>query len=196
MPICEDCSEEFHALETPTCNKCIQLEGKSEIEKVAIRSKQNHNASKPDSNIPRAFLDLPGAFEQIQTFKTSDFTSEIWELVQGHKQTASDTRLGLPRTQNTNLQKTPLGKIQAQNKALEKAVPGIARGMTRVEEMKNKKPYILVQTRYLLLLKKANNRLNCCVRHRTLIILCFTDRGCQWEMSGNNELITALLMKC
>ncbi|KAJ7693955.1 hypothetical protein B0H17DRAFT_1132322 [Mycena rosella] len=76
---------------------------------------------------------------QIQTFQTSDFTSEIWELVQGHKQTASDTHLGLLQMQNTNLQKTPSGKIQAQKKALEKAVPGIARGITHVEEMKNKR---------------------------------------------------------
>ncbi|KAJ7706825.1 hypothetical protein B0H17DRAFT_1125649 [Mycena rosella] len=115
MPICEDCSEEFHALETPTCSKCIQLDGKSEIEKVAIRAKP-------------------------QCMYCSVIYAQLMDPLCKH----CCHELGLPRTQNTNLQKTPSGKIQAQKKALEKAVPGIARGMTRVEEMKNKKPYILV----------------------------------------------------
>jgi hypothetical protein len=80
--------------------------------------------------------------DQIATFQTSDFTFEIWELAQGYKQTASDTRLGLPRALNTSLQKTPAGvvnaaKKSAQIKALEKAVPGIGKGMTRVQEMKD-----------------------------------------------------------
>ncbi|KAJ7816280.1 hypothetical protein B0H14DRAFT_3148667 [Mycena olivaceomarginata] len=48
----------------------------------------------------------------------------------------------LPRALNTSLQKTPAGvvnaaKKSAQIKALEKAVPGIGKGMTRVQEMKD-----------------------------------------------------------
>jgi hypothetical protein len=85
---------------------------------------------------------LPGATDQITNFQTSDFTSEIWGLAQGYKQTASDTRLGLPRALNKSLQKTPAGITNAakkanQIKALEKAVPGIAKGMTRVQEMRD-----------------------------------------------------------
>ncbi|KAJ7745177.1 hypothetical protein B0H14DRAFT_3514606 [Mycena olivaceomarginata] len=80
--------------------------------------------------------------DQITNFQTSDFTSEIWGLAQGYKQTASDTRLGLPRALNKSLQKTPAGIANAakkanQIKALEKAVPGIAKGMTRVQEMRD-----------------------------------------------------------
>ncbi|KAJ6485294.1 hypothetical protein DFH09DRAFT_1291645 [Mycena vulgaris] len=52
-------------------------------------------------------------------------------------------KLGLPRTQNSNLQKTHpashSGSVRDQlhAKTLEKAIPGIAKGMTRVEEMKD-----------------------------------------------------------
>ncbi|KAJ6520576.1 hypothetical protein DFH09DRAFT_1426935 [Mycena vulgaris] len=116
MTVCQDCSENFYGLEE----------------------------AKADS-VPRSIIDVPGAFEQIQGFQTSDFISEFWELAQGYKQTASDTRLGLPRTQNSNLQKTHpashSGSVRGQlhAKTLEKAIPGIAKGMTRVEEMKDTK---------------------------------------------------------
>jgi hypothetical protein len=73
--------------------------------------------------------------EQIQTFQQSDFTSEIWELAQGYKQMASDTRLGLPRTLNANLQKTPAGMAHT----VKKAGPGISKGATRLQEMKDKR---------------------------------------------------------
>lgn len=78
--------------------------------------------------------------EQIQNFQTGDLITEIWELAQGYKKTASDTRLGLPRVQNANLQKTHSGTVQAQKKvqALERATPGISKGMTRIQEAKDK----------------------------------------------------------
>ncbi|KAJ6505038.1 hypothetical protein C8R45DRAFT_1181007 [Mycena sanguinolenta] len=93
-------------------------------------------------SIPRIVLNIPGATEQITIYQTSDFTSEIWGLAQGYKRMASDTRLGLPRALNTSLQKTPAGmtsmsKKLLQTKALERAVPGIGKGMTPVQEMKD-----------------------------------------------------------
>jgi hypothetical protein len=92
-------------------------------------------------SIPRIIFDLPGAAEQIGNFQTSDFTFDIWELAQGYKRIASDTRLGLPRTLNQSLQKTPAGITSAASKllkikALDKALPGIAKGMTRIQEAK------------------------------------------------------------
>ncbi|KAJ6632399.1 hypothetical protein B0H10DRAFT_2183135, partial [Mycena sp. CBHHK59/15] len=39
MPICADCSIDFHGLTTDVCNKCQVLGGKSEIEKISIRAK-------------------------------------------------------------------------------------------------------------------------------------------------------------
>ncbi|KAJ6579248.1 hypothetical protein DFH09DRAFT_1447600 [Mycena vulgaris] len=150
MTVCQDCSENFYGLEEGACNKCLQLDGKSPIDQASIRLQDPLCRScclklaKADS-VPRSIIDVPGAFEQIQGFQTSDFISEFWELAQGYKQTASDTRLGLPRTQNSNLQKTHpashSGSVRGQlhAKTLEKAIPGIAKGMTRVEEMKDTK---------------------------------------------------------
>ncbi|KAJ7207274.1 hypothetical protein GGX14DRAFT_396679 [Mycena pura] len=162
MPVCLDCSVDFPWLEDEVyvCNKCLELRDKSEIEKVSIREKPQcmscsvvfsqlrntlcnsccHKLAQADS-IPRIIFDLPGAAEQIGNFQTSDFTSDIWELAQGYKRIASDTRLGLPRTLNQSLQKTPAGITSAASKlikikALDKALPGIAKGMTRIQEAK------------------------------------------------------------
>ncbi|KAJ7149433.1 hypothetical protein C8R43DRAFT_951913 [Mycena crocata] len=158
MSVCQDCSVDFHGLETAVCNKCTQADGQSDIDKASIRAKPQcrccsvifsqlqevfcnrccHDLASAET-LPRAILDLPGAYDQISNFKTSDYTSEIWELAEGYKRTASDTRLGLPRTQNTSLRKTPSALRQAERlRALEKAVPGIGRGMTRVQQTKDK----------------------------------------------------------
>lgn len=136
MPICADCSEVFHGLETSICCKCNLLEGKSELEKKAIREKPQclccgivfsqlvdplckgccNKFAKADISIPRAVLDVQGAFEQIRDYKTS-----------------------LPRAQNTSLAKITAGTAQKKKlDALEKAVPGIGKGMTRIQEMKEK----------------------------------------------------------
>ncbi|KAJ6450145.1 hypothetical protein C8R45DRAFT_1084008 [Mycena sanguinolenta] len=145
MPICTDCSTDFYSLEEPACNKCVALKEAAQIDKAAIRNplcnRCCHLLAQADS-IPRIVLNIPGATEQITTYQTSDFTSEIWGLAQGYKRMASDTRLGLPRALNTSLQKTPAGmtsmsKKLLQTKALERAVPGIGKGMTRVQEMKD-----------------------------------------------------------
>ncbi|KAJ6515067.1 hypothetical protein C8R47DRAFT_1276176 [Mycena vitilis] len=160
MPICGDCSLDFYLLDKPTCFKCMQLEGKSEPEKDTIRRKNQCRCCSvvfqnlPDSlcqsccnafakadSIPRVIMDLQGAVDQIQSHQTSDLTSEIWELAKGYKQIASDTRLGLPRTLNSNLQKTPAGAANV----LRRAAPGVAKGpslakgSTRVQEMKDKR---------------------------------------------------------
>ncbi|KAJ6590935.1 hypothetical protein DFH09DRAFT_1273648 [Mycena vulgaris] len=120
------CSVVFAQLQDPLCRSCCFKLAKAE-------------------SAPRSIIDVSGAFEQIQGFQASNFISEFWELAQGYKQTASDTHLGLPRTQNSNLQKTHpashSGSVRGQlhAKTLEKAIPGIAKGMTRVEEMKDTK---------------------------------------------------------
>ncbi|KAJ6579037.1 hypothetical protein B0H10DRAFT_2189124 [Mycena sp. CBHHK59/15] len=146
MPICADCSIDFHGLTTDVCNKCQVLGGKSEIEKISIRAKGQclacslvygqlqdalcnsccHLYASADS-VPRQIFDLPGANEQIINHQTSDFTSELWETVQGYKQTASDHRLGVPRVQNASLKKTSSGKAGLK---LQKAAPGISKGQT------------------------------------------------------------------
>ncbi|KAF8164041.1 hypothetical protein K438DRAFT_1775736 [Mycena galopus ATCC 62051] len=160
MPICADCSLDFHGLEGRCCNKCVELEGKSDIDQVSIRLQDPFcngccNKFVKAESVPRVILDVPGAYEQIHNYQTSDYTSEIWELAQGYKQIASNSRLGLPRTLNANLQKTPSGisaglRQQVKNRALEKAVPGIAGRMdmknTACEQGKKVKMHILLAT--------------------------------------------------
>jgi hypothetical protein len=88
-------------------------------------------------------LEPPGANEQILQHQTSDFTPELWQSIQGYKQTASDNRLGLPRTMNSSLKKTPAGLAK-----LQEAAPGVSKGQTLaktttgasiVQEMKDKR---------------------------------------------------------
>ncbi|KAJ7737638.1 hypothetical protein DFH07DRAFT_779319 [Mycena maculata] len=68
---------------------------------------------------------------------TSDFTSELWEIAQGYKKTAFDHRLGVPRIQNSSLQKA------VASAALKKATPGVSRGPTRgaalLQELQDKR---------------------------------------------------------
>ncbi|KAF8182785.1 hypothetical protein K438DRAFT_1767220 [Mycena galopus ATCC 62051] len=151
---------DFHGLEGRHCNKCVELEGKSEIYQVSIRLQDPFcngccNKFAKVESVPLAILDVPSAYEQINNYQTSDYTSEIWELAQGYKQIASNSRIGLPCTLNANLQKTPSGisaglRQQVKNHALEKVVPGIAGRMdmknTAREQGKKVKMHILLAT--------------------------------------------------
>ncbi|KAJ7474430.1 hypothetical protein B0H11DRAFT_2282268 [Mycena galericulata] len=152
MPVCQGCSIDFYGLTHEICYKCQELAGKSEPEKGPIRNKGQcmgcavvygelqaslcnsccQNYAKADS-IPSQILKLNGAHEQIQGFQTSDFTSELWEIAQGYKRTASDHRLGIPRVQNSSL-------LKAANAAtLKKATPGISKGAALLQEMQDKR---------------------------------------------------------
>ena len=37
MTVCIECSLDFYALSSDICNKCRQLDGKTEVEKVSIQ---------------------------------------------------------------------------------------------------------------------------------------------------------------
>jgi len=51
MTVCQDCSIDFYGLErdTVTCNKCVELDGKSEIEKSVIRVRVQPGLPDPDA---------------------------------------------------------------------------------------------------------------------------------------------------
>ncbi|KAJ7138884.1 hypothetical protein C8R46DRAFT_1234129 [Mycena filopes] len=153
MTICTGCSLDFYGLAHETCYKCKELSGKSDTEKVAIRKKGQCLACSvvyselqaalcatccqiyvSADSIPKAIFELPGASEQLLSFQTSDFTAQLWEVAQGYKKTASDHRLGLPRTQNPSLQKAALAAVPTK-----KAAPGISKGATILQEMKDKR---------------------------------------------------------
>ncbi|KAJ6499850.1 hypothetical protein DFH09DRAFT_1336327 [Mycena vulgaris] len=141
MTVCNGCSIDFYGLADDTCHKCKELAGKSEPEKVSIRNKGQclgcavvygelqtvlcNGCSQIYANgdsVPKQIFQSPGANEQLLSFKTSDLTSELWEMAQGFKKTASDHRLGLPRVQNKSLQKAGTAS------ALKKRPPGSAKG--------------------------------------------------------------------
>ncbi|KAJ6472950.1 hypothetical protein DFH09DRAFT_1110044 [Mycena vulgaris] len=137
MTVCNGCSIDFYGLADDTCHKCKELAGKSEPEKVSIRCTASfrlccvtvvakftaslHILDSPirahvpclanGDSVPKQIFQLPGANEQLVSFKTSDLTSKLLETAQ-----ESWYRI---RTQ--------------------KAAPGISKGAMLVQEMQEKR---------------------------------------------------------
>ncbi|KAJ7232389.1 hypothetical protein C8J57DRAFT_1579029 [Mycena rebaudengoi] len=115
MPICRDCILDFDWLEDEdqVCNKFHELHGRSEIEKVPIH-------------------------EQPQCMSCSVMFFQLRDPLCN----SCCKKLGLPRAQNQSLQKTPAGIANTAQrlvkmKALERAIPGISKSITRVQEAKD-----------------------------------------------------------
>jgi hypothetical protein len=87
-----------------------------------------------EETIPQDVLKLDGALAQLTKHQKSDFASEIFQIAAGYQRQVSDNRLGLPRTQNTSLQ-----KITSSRHGFIKAKPGISKGKTILAEMNTKK---------------------------------------------------------
>jgi hypothetical protein len=81
-------------------------------------------------SIPPSVLQIDGALKQLTGHQKSDFASEILQIAAGFQSKASDSRLGLPRTQNTSLQK-------ASNARFKNLAPSKAK--TILTEMKERK---------------------------------------------------------
>ncbi|KAF8712521.1 hypothetical protein AX14_013037 [Amanita brunnescens Koide BX004] len=133
MPPCPDCSLDFLRLDSgQSCQKCSLLVGKSDVEKAVIRAKGQcmacsvvfTNLIEPLCNtccnhyheleeIPAVLLRLNGAADQLGQFQKSS-ASDLLRLAFTHQKQASDHRLGLPRPQNTSLQKATLAGLKQQ----------------------------------------------------------------------------------
>jgi hypothetical protein len=85
--------------------------------------------SSAQEDIPQSIIQLDGAAEQLKVSRKSDVVTEIIAIAAGFQETASDNRLGRPRTQNPGLQKATLARFK-------KPAPGLSKGKTLMAEMK------------------------------------------------------------
>ncbi|KAJ7200804.1 hypothetical protein GGX14DRAFT_571813 [Mycena pura] len=144
MGICPDCSQDFWGLtdDGRSCNKCTLLAAtNSDIDKAVLRDKNQCKSCSlvygqlrtplcfpcckkyaEATHIPPEVATHAVAADQILTFQSSNTTSEIWDLVAGHRPSVSQHRLGLakPRAQNPSLLKAQAARL--------KPSPGISTG--------------------------------------------------------------------
>lgn len=85
--------------------------------------------SSVEEDIPQTIFELDGAAEQLSAYRKSDVAAEIIAIAARFQDTASDNRLGRPRTQNANLEKAALSRFK-------KLAPGLSKGKTLMAEMK------------------------------------------------------------
>jgi hypothetical protein len=85
--------------------------------------------SSVEEDVPQSIFKLEGAVEQLNTYQKSDVAAEIIAVAARYQYTASDNRLGRPRTQNAGLQKATLSRFK-------KPAPGLSKGKTLLAEMK------------------------------------------------------------
>ncbi|KAJ7205830.1 hypothetical protein GGX14DRAFT_397528 [Mycena pura] len=179
MTVCIECSLDFYALSSDICNKCRQLDGKTEVEKVSIQNKPQCQSCSAvygqlqgalcaacvktwstSPAVPREILAIPGAMQQLVDPQSSDLTSAIWELAEQYQSTASETRLGQPTTRpiNSNLQKTQSAITHNQRVA-----SGASRGSTatnRVQQLQVRRDMAhRIQLSGRLAIRKGNNKI-------------------------------------
>ncbi|KAF9457273.1 hypothetical protein BDZ94DRAFT_1240915 [Collybia nuda] len=149
MPTCPNCSVTFPLMEPNDngpndniCKKCVMLDGKSIVEKVAIKAKGQckgcslvyANLEDPLCNgccsflvdsdaVPSSIIQLKGAMAQLAEFQKR------------YQSKASDHRLGLPRMQNASLQKA----TAAATSHFKKAPVGIAKGKTILADIQEQR---------------------------------------------------------
>jgi hypothetical protein len=82
-----------------------------------------------EEDIPQHIFQLDGVVEQLRTYRKSDIAAELITVAARFQETASDNRLGRPRTQNASLQKATLSRFK-------KLAPGLSKGKTLMAEMK------------------------------------------------------------
>ena len=117
-------------LEEPLCAACCGLFGMPHFRCCHNRLNRYHYWLIADGEpIPQSILDLNGALVQLTGHRKSDFASEILDVAAEFQRKASDNRLGLPRTQNTSLQKAATLRFK-------KPAPGISKGKTLLAEIK------------------------------------------------------------
>ena len=85
--------------------------------------------SSVEEDIPQSIFKLDGAMDQLDTYRKSDVAAGIIAIAARFQDTASDNRLGRPRTQNAGLQKATLSRFK-------KPAPGLSKGKTLLAEMK------------------------------------------------------------
>ncbi len=85
--------------------------------------------SSAEEDIPQSIIKLDGAAEQLKVYRKSGVAASIIAIAAGFQETASDNRLGRPRTQNPGLQKATLARFK-------KPAPGLSKGKTLMAEMK------------------------------------------------------------
>jgi hypothetical protein len=106
---CMACSVVFTNLIEPLCNTCCN----HYCTYTATFSPQISTDHLQDQleEIPAALLRLNGAADQLGQFQKSS-ASDLLRLAFTHQKQASDHRLGLPRPQNTSLQKASFASVK------------------------------------------------------------------------------------
>ena len=121
-------------MEDTLCNACCNYFGNALCYLSPVLIIYIHEFQADEETIPQGVLRLDGALAQLTKHQKSDFATEIFQIAAGYQSQASDNRLGLPRTQNTSLQ-----KVISSRRGLMKPPLGITKGMSIVNEMKTKK---------------------------------------------------------
>ena len=85
--------------------------------------------SSVEADVPQSVFKLDGVVEQLSDYRKSDVAAGIIAIAARFRDTASDNRLGRPRTQNAGLQKATLSRFK-------KPAPGLSKGKTLLAEMK------------------------------------------------------------